>query len=120
VPFALGSIPTHQAENHEKIIAPAQTLKLVSKNAKPEPLPEGSESAVPKDKHWIDMTEEGTVVVIEQPDGQSCAAIGGIMARRMKVRGVSACVVGGRVRDVAELRATSLPVSHYYTRNKRY
>lgn len=57
------------------------------------------------------MTEAETVMVIEQPDGQGCAAIGGIMATKMKVNGVLACVVGGRVRDIEELKASGLPVS---------
>jgi hypothetical protein len=57
------------------------------------------------------MTEEGTVLVIEQPEGQKCAAIGGIMALRMSVRGVAGCVVGGRVRDIDELEKSGLPVS---------
>ena len=33
------------------------------------------------------------------------------MAQRMKVRGVAGCVVGGRVRDMAELKDSLLPVS---------
>lgn len=57
------------------------------------------------------MTEADTVMVIEQPEGQSCAAIGGIMANKMKVNGVLACVVAGRVRDIEELKASGLPVS---------
>ena len=67
--------------------------------------------AVPDGKHWVDMTEEGTIVVIDQPEGQNCAAIGGIMANRMKINGVEGCVVGGRIRDLAELKASGLPVS---------
>ena len=59
----------------------------------------------------MDIADDGSVVVIEQPPGQTCAAIGGIMGTRMKVRGVKACLVGGRVRDLAELRSSGLPVS---------
>lgn len=33
------------------------------------------------------------------------------MATRMKVLGIKAAVVGGRVRDLRELQATELPVS---------
>lgn len=66
--------------------------------------------AVPNGQHWVDMTEEGTIVVIDQPEGQSCAAIGGIMANRMQKNGVVGCVVGGRVRDLAELKSSGLPV----------
>jgi regulator of RNase E activity RraA len=98
-------------EDQPKVVAPASTLKLVEKTSDIPPLSESDPGAVPKGKHWVDMVDEGTVVIIEQPAGQTCAAIGGIMAARMKVRGVEACVVGGRVRDLAELRRSGLPVS---------
>lgn len=111
VPFAPQSPLQGSIEEQPKIIAPASTLKLVGKTSNVPPLPELDPSAVPKGKHWVDMVDEGTVVVIEQPPGQTCAAIGGIMAARMKVRGVEGCVVGGRVRDLAELRKSALPVS---------
>jgi len=67
--------------------------------------------AVPKGSHWADVTEADTVLVIEQPLGQTCAAVGGIMATRMKMRGLKGCVVSGRVRDLAELKQSTLPVS---------
>jgi regulator of RNase E activity RraA len=93
-----------------KVIAPASTLKLIDKTEYS--LDPGMiKFAIPKDKHWVDMTESATIVVIDQPAGQSCAAIGGIMANRMHVRGVAGCVVGGRVRDLAELKESRLPVS---------
>jgi hypothetical protein len=93
----------------EKIIAPACTLKLVPKNFPPSSAaPE--ENRIPKGSHWVDETEPGSIVVIDQPEGQSCAAVGGIMAQRMKMRGVAGCVVGGRVRDMAELEASQLAV----------
>ena len=69
------------------------------------------ENSVPKGSHWVDLTEPGSVVVIDQPAGQYCAAVGGIMAQRMKARGVAGCIVGGRVRDLAELGDSHLPVS---------
>ncbi|KAJ6161122.1 hypothetical protein N7470_004518 [Penicillium chermesinum] len=74
----------------------------------------------PPGKHWVDYTGDyaaedpsnaGSIVVIEQPSEQHCAVTGGIMAARMKVLGIKATVVSGRVRDVRELQATGLPVS---------
>jgi hypothetical protein len=103
-------------EEQPKIIGPASTLKLVEKSSDVPPLTESDPGVVPKGKHWVDMADEGTVVVIEQPSGQTCAALGGIMAARMKVRGVEACIVGGRVRDLAELRKSGLPVSDKQTK----
>ena len=110
VPFAPKSPLQGSIEEQPKIIAPASTLKLVAKNSDISPLPGSDAGAVPKGKHWVDMADEGTVVVIDQPQGQTCAAIGGIMATRLKVKGVVACLVGGRVRDLAELRSSGLPV----------
>ena len=93
-----------------KVIAPACTLKLVS-TISPPSSPPPAENAIPKGSHWVDLTEPGSIVVIDQPEGQKCAAIGGIMAQRMRVKGVAGCVVGGRVRDMAELKGSQLPVS---------
>jgi len=52
------------------------------------------------------------VVILDQPHGQQCAVMGGIMAARMKYIGASAVVVtgAGRVRDVTELNSLGLPV----------
>jgi hypothetical protein len=93
----------------KKVIAPACTLKLVPKHSPPESTP-AAENSIPKGSHWVDLTEPGTVVVIDQPEGQKCAAVGGMMAQRMKLRGVAGCVIGGRFRDLAELRESQLPV----------
>jgi len=92
-----------------KVIAPACTLKLVSKNSPPASTPP-AENAIPKGSHWVDLTEPGSIVVIDQPEGQKCAAVGGIMAQRMKKRGVAGCIIGGRVRDMAELKSSQLPI----------
>lgn len=109
VPFAPKSPFSGDISEQPKIVAPASTLQLVPKGA---PLDTPDERyAIPKGTHWVDLTEEGSVLVIEQPPTQTCAAIGGIMALRMKARAVKAAVIGGRVRDLAELRDSKLPVS---------
>lgn len=95
------------------MVARASTLKLIDKSDQIQPLSPDDRNAGPKASHWVDETEEDTVLVIEQPPHQICAAIGGIMASRMKFRGVRACVVGGRVRDLAELKSSGLPVSDF-------
>lgn len=107
VPFALPKPLSHDPATQDKVIGPASTLKLLPKYS----LSAETPHAVPKGRHWVDMTESGTVVVIDQPEGQKCAAIGGIMAQKMKLNGVAGCVVGGRVRDMAELVKSELPVS---------
>jgi regulator of RNase E activity RraA len=60
-----------------------------------------------------DPAKAGSVVVIDQPGDQYCAVTGGIMATRMKVLGIRAAVVNGRVRDLRELVETELPVCFY-------
>lgn len=94
-----------------KVIGPVSTLQLVPKNVHVDPPEE--QYAIPKSTHWVDLTEKDTIVVIEQPPGQTCAAIGGIMALRMKLLGAKAAVIGGRVRDLDELRDSGLPVWPY-------
>jgi regulator of RNase E activity RraA len=65
---------------------------------------------IPKNSHWADLTHPGTIVVLQQPPGQTNAVCGGIMALRMKVRQVLGIVVAGRARDITELRGTGLPI----------
>lgn len=47
---------------------------------------------------------------MSQPREQQCAILGGIMASRMKKLGVKGIVVGGRVRDLGELKARHVPI----------
>lgn len=104
-----------------KIAAPATTFKFLAKDASPPSIAtENPEKhGFPPGKHWVDYVDEfqasdpsgaGSIVVIEQPENQRCAVTGGIMATRMKALGIKATVVGGRVRDLKELKATGLPV----------
>ncbi len=69
------------------------------------PAPPIPKTNIPAGSHWVDLTKPDTVVVLDQPDGQRCAALGGIMAARMKFLGAKAVVVAGagRVRDINEL-----------------
>lgn len=70
-----------------------------------------SASNIPASSHWVDETKPDSFVVISQPAGLWCAALGGIMASRIRKVGAHGVVVGGRIRDVGELSATQLPVS---------
>ena len=67
-------------------------------------------SNIPSNQHWVDLTPPDTFVVMSQPKGQSCAALGGIMASRMKKCGAKGIIVGGRVRDISELKTKHIPV----------
>ncbi|KAL2005763.1 hypothetical protein VTN00DRAFT_10256 [Thermoascus crustaceus] len=100
-------------EGQPKIIAPASTFKFIPKEQDQSPPPEGlpeEKHGFPAGKHWVDWAEPGTIAVIEQPAGQFCAVLGGIMAARMKYLGVKGAVVNGRVRDLSELHGSKLPV----------
>ncbi|RKF75492.1 4-hydroxy-4-methyl-2-oxoglutarate aldolase [Golovinomyces cichoracearum] len=65
---------------------------------------------IPTGKHWVDLTLSETILVISQPEGQSCAVLGGILALRLKILNVKGVVVSGRIRDKLELKSTGLPI----------
>ena len=93
------------------VIAPVSTIMFVPKGAEMSTTGD-KPSNIPRGKHWTDVTEPGTIAVLHQPEGQSNAVCGGILALRMMMRGVQGIVVAGRVRDIDELKSTKLPVSH--------
>ncbi|CAO2655811.1 Nn.00g046140.m01.CDS01 [Neocucurbitaria sp. VM-36] len=98
-----------------KMLAPASTFLMVPKATKsfPNPAPLSEHvptSNLPDARPYADYTEQGTIVVISQPAGQSCAVVGGIMAARMKHLGAQGLVVDGRVRDIVALNETQLPI----------
>lgn len=105
--LALISPPPHPTGS-QIIIAPASTVLFVPKQAAD--LSAYPAANIPEGKHWVDLTEPESIVLVSQPQGQICAALGGIMALRMKMRNAAGVVVHGRVRDVEELRETGLPV----------
>jgi regulator of RNase E activity RraA len=99
----------------KKMLAPASTFLMIPKATKsfpnPVPVAEGIPTTNLSDsKPYADYTESGTIVVISQPAGQSCAVVGGIMAARMQHLGAEAIVVDGRVRDIVALNQTKLPI----------
>lgn len=97
----------------EITIAPASTVVMASKSGvDTASLPR---SNIPAGKHWVDLTEPETIVVMTQPEDQKCAILGGIMALRMKVLNAQGVIVSGRVRDVIELSSIGLPVSRDLT-----
>lgn len=101
---------TNNIESEPKIIGYASTFKFIPRNDPVSEIVPVKDHGFPSGTHWADWAQPGSVVVIDQPAGQSCAVLGGIMAARMKVLGVKGVVVNGRVRDLAELRRSQLPV----------
>jgi regulator of RNase E activity RraA len=106
-----------------KVIAPASTVLFTSRStpsfptssnsgplsllnrALAEPLPN-----IPEGASYSDLTKPGTIVVVSQPHGQTCAVMGGIMAVRMKVLGAKGVIVDGRVRDLEAVKELGIPV----------
>ncbi|KAL4865857.1 hypothetical protein BDV12DRAFT_187853 [Aspergillus spectabilis] len=93
-----------------RIIAPASTIKFIPKSSPPAPISPDPSTTFPDDKHWVDVAEPHTILLIEQPPNQHCAVVGGIMAARMKVLGIKGVVVNGRIRDLAEIQGSGLSV----------
>ncbi|KAI7463359.1 hypothetical protein KC351_g15907 [Hortaea werneckii] len=97
--------------NPTTIAAPLSTVLFVPKpQASPSPsspppfaTPIPEESNILPNKHWTDLPGPGTIVLLQQPQGQICAVCGDILATRLKVRGVKGIVADGRVRDVVAL-----------------
>ncbi|PHH63891.1 hypothetical protein CDD81_5339 [Ophiocordyceps australis] len=94
-------------EQASTIVARVSTLLFAPKHG---PRPTHPESNIAAGVHWADVTEPDSFVVMQQPAGQTNAVCGGIMALRIKARGAKGIAVAGRVRDLAELRATKLPI----------
>jgi regulator of RNase E activity RraA len=104
--------PASRPTGSQITIAPASTVLFGPKHAAD--LSAYPAANIPDGKHWVDLTEPESIVLISQPRGQICAALGGIMALRMKMRNAAGVVVHGRVRDVEELRETGLPVGQFF------
>lgn len=100
--------PSPVSADSQIIIAPASTLLLVPKNTVD--ISAYPAANIPEGKHWVDLTQSESMLVISQPKGQICAALGGIMALRIKMLKGEGVISYGRVRDVEELRETGLPV----------
>ncbi|WEW60779.1 hypothetical protein PRK78_006267 [Emydomyces testavorans] len=103
---------TAQETTPPKIIAPISTIQFIPKD---QSLPqiaqeEPDQYGFPQGTHWVDHVQRDTIVLLDQPAGQKCAVLGGIMAARMGVIGTKGVIVNGRVRDIAELRASGLPI----------
>ncbi|KAI7595454.1 hypothetical protein D0869_01822 [Hortaea werneckii] len=107
----------HNNPNPKTIVAPLSTVLFVAKSpfptgeTTPTPTPIPQESNIPQTKHWTDLPTPGTIVLLQQPQGQICAVCGDILATRLKVRGVKGIVADGRVRDLVSLSELCQPSS---------
>ncbi len=60
--------------------------------------------------HALGLLRPGDVLAIDRLGDDVHACVGGIVARAARSRGVAAIVVDGPVTDIAELRASGLPI----------
>ena len=67
---------------------------------------------------WSDLVEPFSVVVVQQPEGQRNAVVGGIHMERLRQRVVSTLVVDGRIRDMDELAEIPLSVGCFRLRTQ--
>ncbi|OBT81725.1 hypothetical protein VE02_09240 [Pseudogymnoascus sp. 03VT05] len=103
--------PTSPPPNSTPLIALASTLLYLPLTppppaSTPSPAPP---SNIPAGSHWTDLVPEGTILIQAGPVSHA-AMLGGILAMRLKYRGVKAVIAHGRVRDVGEIREVELPV----------
>ncbi|KAI5301570.1 hypothetical protein KEM56_001590 [Ascosphaera pollenicola] len=109
--FSACDVEPRTTSSQSPVIGIASTFKFIPKSTPAGEIPQyPAENLIPKDTHWADCVKPNTVVVIEQPAGQHCAAVGGIMATRMGVLGAKGVVVDGRVRDMQELEGSGIAV----------
>jgi 4-hydroxy-4-methyl-2-oxoglutarate aldolase len=66
----------------------------------------------------IEQIEPGEVLVLTMPESAPVALLGELLATQVRVRGASAILVDGAVRDVEELIRLGLPVWTRFTRVK--
>jgi len=99
--------PPSGSPRSEITIAPASTVLFAPKTGATANYPDAN---IPSGKHYVDLTQPETIVVMKQPEGQKCAVLGGIMALRMKVLNANGVVICGRARDIVELESTGLPI----------
>ena len=89
---------------------PMDDIEPGSTSPKAEPTPSNAPPPPPAGV-WSDKVEVGKAVVVSQPPGQYCAAVGGIHALRIDELGAEALIVDGNVRDLPEMAERSMPVS---------
>jgi len=94
------------------IIAPAFTVQFQPKGPinGSDTLPKAPSSNITPGLQWSDLVHRNTMVVVQQPEGQKCAVLGGIHALNIDRKGAKGIVVSGRIRDIEELRKLDCPI----------
>ena len=85
-----------------KFAGPAVTLVLKKEEHK--------QGALPQLMEVLDTAPAGSVFVMVLPDGADYAAVGGLMATTLRVRGVAGAVVDGSIRDLPQIKRLQFPI----------
>ena len=96
--------------NRKRCLGPAFTVQFQPKDHSQSSLPRIAESNIPPGKIWSDLVSPDSIVVVQQPEGQSNAVVGGIHMERLNQRKAMGLVVDGRIRDLGELAEVPLAV----------
>ena len=102
----------------KRCFGPAFTVQFQPSNdsADSPSLPRIDTSNLSQGEIWSDLVEPNSVVVVQQPQGQRNAVVGGIHMERLRQRGVRALIVDGRIRDMDELAEIPLSVGCFQLR----
>ena len=99
------------ANEDKRCIGPAFTIQFQPKDdSENSSLPRSHLANLAMAGPWSDLVEPNSIVVVQQPEGQKNAVVGGIHMERLRQRGVRALVVDGRIRDMDELAEIPLAV----------
>ena len=98
-----------------KVIAPAFTVQFQPKGPGHGDvcMPRAPASNIEPGVQWSDLTEPDKIVVVQQPEGQKCAVLGGIHAVNIDGQGAHGIIISGRIRDIQELQKLDTPVRWY-------
>lgn len=86
----------------QKIAGPAYTVEYAAYEEKPTTFQGAA--------NYIDEVKKGTVIVSDNKGREDCTVWGDLLTHTALNRGITATIVNGAVRDVADIRQTNYPV----------
>ena len=107
--------PSGRIPGEDPLLGPAFTMQFQPRegsDARPS-LPQAPSSNIEAKTIWSDEALPGSIVVVQQPEGQRNAAIGGIHMLNLSKKGIEAVVVDGRIRDQGEIQELDIEVCSF-------
>ncbi|HKQ10600.1 MAG TPA: ribonuclease activity regulator RraA [Rhizomicrobium sp.] len=93
------------------MVGPAYTLRYIPAREDLNPISVFSDPAHPQRKA-VEQCPPGAVLVIDSRSNPRAASAGGILVRRLMVRGAAGVVTDGGFRDSADIAAMDIPAFH--------